>query len=282
MNVLYDCVTLGRKTLRRVLPDRDVAKLKAMWADYSFKRFKPRIVRHRYGAYEFQIEIVDFDGQAWYDMDLPELASEIELFKTSKLRPGAKIINAGANQCIQAMMLAREVEPNGFCWAIEPNHHNVSAGRRNAELNGIENMEVIEAAVSSTPGTILFNSSMNGRVSRDGNESGAHSVSAITIDNLAAEKGAPQLLYIDVEGFECEVLKGAQETLLSCRPDCYVEVHLQMGLERFGGSVDKVLSFFPRNQYDLFFNGGDGAAYCPVDDRGELPRKRFYLAALSK
>jgi FkbM family methyltransferase len=282
MNVLYEGVSLGRKTLRRVLPDRGVAKLKAMWADYSFRRFKPRIVRHRYGAYEFQIEIVDFDGQAWYDMDLPELASEIDLFKKSKLRPGAKIINAGANQCIQAMMLAKEVEPNGFCWAIEPNHHNVRAGRRNAELNGIQNMEVIEAAVSSTPGTVFFNSSMNGRVTQDGNESGAHSVPAITIDGLAAEKGTPQLLYIDVEGFECEVLKGAQETLHLCRPDCYVEVHLQMGLERFGGSVEKVLSFFPRNQYDLFFNCGDGTAYQPVGDPSDLPKKRFYLAALSR
>ena len=282
MSVLYDCVSLGRKTLRQVLPDREIAKLKAVWADYSFKRFKPRMVRHRYGAYDFQIEIVDFDGQGWYDMDLPELASEIELFKTSKLRPGAKVINAGANQCIQAMMLAKEVEPSGFCWALEPNNHNVKAGRRNAELNGIQNMEVIEAAVSSTPGTVLFNSSMNGRVSQDGSEPGAHSVKAITIDGLAAEKGTPQLLYIDVEGFECEVLKGAQETLQSCRPDCYVEVHLQMGLERFNGSVEKVLSFFPRTQYELFFNGGDGAAYQPVLDPADLPKKRFYLAALAK
>lgn len=282
MSVLYDCVALGRKTLRQVLPDREIAKLKVIWADYSFKRFKPKVVRHRYGAYDFQIEIVDFDGQAWYDMDLPDLASEIDLFKTGKLRPGAKVINAGANQCIQAMMLAKEVEANGFCWAIEPNHHNVKAGRRNAQLNGIRNMEVIEAAVSSTPGTVLFNNSMNGRVSQDGNEPGAHSVRAVTIDGVAAEKGTPQLLYIDVEGFECEVLKGAQETLHSCRPDCYVEIHLQMGLERFGGSVEQVLSFFPPDQYELFFNGGDGGIYEPVLDPSDLPKKRFYLAALSK
>jgi FkbM family methyltransferase len=180
------------------------------------------------------------------------------------------------------MMLAKEVEPDGFCWAVEPNHHNVCAGRRNAKLNGIQNMEVIEAAVSSAPGTVLFNSSMNGRVTQDVNESGAHSVPAITIDGLAAEKGSPQLLYIDVEGFECEVLKGARETLHSSKPDCYVEVHLQMGLERFGGSAEKVLSFFPRNQYDLFFNCGDGAAYQRLGVSSDLPKKRFCLAVLSR
>jgi FkbM family methyltransferase len=281
MNVLYDCVSLGRKTLRRVLPDSGVAKLKAMWADYSFRRFKPRIVRHRYGGYDFQIEIIDFDGEAWYDKDLPELASEIELFKKSKLRPGAKIINAGANQCVQAMMLAKEVEPDGFCWAIEPNHLNVKAGIRNAELNAIRNMEVIEAAVSATPGTVLFNSSMNGAVAQDG-DSSARVVPAITIDSLAAEKGMPQLLYIDVEGFEVEVLKGAQQTIQSGRPDCFVEVHLQMGLERFGGSAEQVLSFFPPDQYSLFLNLGEGGPYQPLGNFSQLPKKRFYLAALPK
>jgi len=281
MNVLYDCVSLGRKTLRRVLPDRGVAKLKAMWADYSFRRFKPRMVRHRYGGYDFQIEIIDFDGEAWYDKDLPELASEIELFKKSKLRPGARIFNAGANQCVQAMMLAKEVEPDGFCWAIEPNHRNVSAGLRNAELNGIRNMEVIEAAVSSTPGTVLFNSSMNGRVAQNG-ESDARMVPAITIDSLTAEKGTPQLLYIDVEGFECEVLKGSRQTLESARPDCFVEVHLQMGLERFGGSAEEVVSFFPQSQYDLHINLGDEGPYQPLGNFSQLPKKRFYLAAVAR
>jgi len=142
-------------------------------------------------------------------------------------------------------------------------------------------MEVIEAAVSSTPGTVLFNSSMNGRVAQNG-ESDARMVPAITIDSLTAEKGTPQLLYIDVEGFECEVLKGSRQTLESARPDCFVEVHLQMGLERFGGSAEEVVSFFPQSQYDLHINLGDEGPYQPLGNFSQLPKKRFYLAAVAR
>ena len=95
----------------------------------------------------------------------------------------------------------------------------------------------------------------------------------------------PDVLYIDVEGFECEVLKGATTTLQYSKPDCYVEVHLQTGLERFGGSLQELLSFFPSNQYDLFYKGeasGDSRDYRRADQLSDFPTDRFNLVALAK
>lgn len=279
---LAGCLTPVRKLLRPILPYWAVVALKALWAEYSFRNFKPRVVRHRYGAYDFQIELIDFDGALWLDREYDEREfAEIGLLKRHKLAPGAKVFNAGANQCVQAMMMATEVAPNGFVWAIEPNRHNVRAGVRNCELNHIRNLQVIEAAASAAPGQLWFNRSMNGQVALK-HELGAHLVEVITIDNLAAKFGPPDVLYIDVEGFECEVLAGAKGTLESHRPDCFVEVHLQMGLERFGGSASSVLSFFPVDTYDLYYNDGETADYHRVGKEADLPRKRFYLLALAR
>jgi FkbM family methyltransferase len=272
-----------RKLLRRALPYWAVAMLKSAWAEYSFRSFNARVVRHRYGAYDLQVELIDFDGASWLDKDYEESAfAEIAMLKRHKLGPGAKVFNAGANQCLQAMMMAREAKPGGFVWAIEPNPHNVQAGLRNCELNDIDNVKLIEAAVSSTRGQLWFNRAMNGQVAVSQHEAGAHLVEVVTIDDLSANFGPPDVLYIDVEGFECEVLEGARATLGSHAPDCFVEVHLQTGLERYGGSMGKVLSFFPSSRYDLYYSHGDDGVFRQVATNTVLPQKRFYLVALAR
>lgn len=283
MKTLLTYLERLRRPLRRILPNWAVAVLNAVWAEYSFRTFKPRVARHRYGTYEFEVELIDFDGATWFDKDYDESAfGEIAVLRRHKLRPGAKVFNAGANQCIQAMMLAKEAKPGGFVWAIEPNRHNVQAGLKNCELNGIDNVILIEAAASSRRGRIRFNSGMNGHVATSQHEAGTHLVEAVTIDDLSVEFGIPDVLYIDVEGFECEVLEGARITLASHASDCFVEVHLQMGLERYGGSLRRVLSFFPSSTYDLFYSNGDNGLFREVETDTVLPEKRFFLVAVPR
>jgi FkbM family methyltransferase len=159
---------------------------------------------------------------------------------------------------------------------------NAQADRRNCALNDIDNVKLIEAAASSTRGQLWFNRAMNGQVAVSRHEAGAHLVEVVTIDDLSANFGPPDVLYIDVEGFECEVLEGARATLGSHAPDCFVEVHLQTGLERYGGSMGKVLSFFPGSRYDLYYSHGDDGVYHPVITGTVLPQKRFYLVALAR
>jgi FkbM family methyltransferase len=180
------------------------------------------------------------------------------------------------------MMMAKEVKPGGFVWAIAPNRHNVKAGVKNCELNGIDNVRLIEAAASSIRSQLWFNSAMNGHVAVSRHEVGTRLVEVVTIDDLSVKFGPPDVLYIDVEGFECEVLEGARTTLALHAPDCFVEVHLQMGLERYGGSLGKVLSFFPRSRYDLFYRDGVDGVFHQVGTNTVLPEKRFFLVVLSR
>ena len=48
---------------------------------------------------------------------------------------------------------------------------------------------------------------------------------AVILDDYAKEHGYPQVIKIDVDGVECEVLRGARETLKNTRPILFLEVH---------------------------------------------------------
>lgn len=62
-----------------------------------------------------------------------------------------------------------------------------------------------------------------------------------TVDDLCADLDfAPDLVKIDVEGFEQAVLAGARATLARCRPPLFLELHPQR-LAELGGSVEQVL-----------------------------------------
>jgi FkbM family methyltransferase len=224
--------------------------------------------------------LIDRDGADWYDRDYGNFP-EIELLQQHKLRPGARVFNAGANQCLQAMLLAKAVEPGGSVVAIEPNERNVRTGLLNIVNNRITNCQVLNVAVSGTSGEVLMNRSMNGRVVSSW-EFGARRVNAISIDDLSEEFGAPDVLYIDIEGYECRALSGARRTLATYNPDCFVEVHVGMGLEALGGSAAELASFFPKSVYTVLYSEGQDHPFRPVSNVAGLPRRRFFLVALAE
>jgi FkbM family methyltransferase len=273
---------LAKKSAKAVLPSSTMPFLKTIWAKYSETTFRPRQVRHKYGTFEFTVQLFDRDAALMLDHDHDENTfAEIDVLRGHQLGPGARVFDVGANSCIQAMMMASIVAPGGFVYALEPNQMNVRASGENLKLNNIGNCEILQVAASDRPGKILFNSSMNGQVAREG-EFGAHYVEAVTVDGLAARFGPPHVIYVDVEGFECQVLEGSRDTLGRHRPDCFVEVHVGLGLEKLGGSVERILSYFPSTTYDLCFSDGEGGRFQPVSDSSSLPQRRFYLIALAK
>ena len=150
---------------------------------------------------------------------------EITFLKEHRLKPGAKVFDIGAHQCVIALMLARTVGPDVSVVAVEANPLNCRAGERNISLNGVTNCQVLQAAGAASSGTLTFNVGQNGQVDDGSGEWGRMEVKAVSVDDLTAAHGVPDVLFIDVEGFECELLRGAQRTL-AARPDCFVEVHV--------------------------------------------------------
>ncbi|MEI6278412.1 MAG: FkbM family methyltransferase [Verrucomicrobiae bacterium] len=245
------------------------------------RMFKPHVAKQCFGDVELRLQISDPMAQDWYGRGGGFL-KEIQLLTQSQLRPGARVFNVGAHQGIVALQLAHHVGPHGLVVAVEANPHNIPLARENCRLNGVRNLVVEHAVVAARSGSLPFSQEWDGQsVGR-----GTCRVPAITIDELSGRYGRPDVLYIDVEGYECEVLAGASGTLAHA-PDLYIEVHPGCGLEDFGGSVEKVLSYLSPDTYELFAirpaQPPDGADLV----RGFDPdlswiRERFYLVALRK
>ncbi len=245
---------------------------------YAMSKFTPRTVVHKYGERELTIHLTDPLSQGWYDMDWAEPA-EITLLRKHQLRAGATVFDLGAHTGVVALILADAVGKTGKVIALEANPEYADVARRNRDTNGAEQIIVEAAAISDTIGEISF-ACLNGQVGAGGDTTGQIRVPALTVDALAEKHGAPAVLFIDVEGFELQALRGAKKTL-AARPDCFVEMHVGVGLEEFGGSVRQVTDLFGAG-YDLFMS--NEAVPTPIPFRADdaMTRARFFLTAVAR
>jgi FkbM family methyltransferase len=218
-------------------------------------------------------------AEGWYDGNWEELP-EIAVLRRGRLTTGARVFDLGAHQCVVALMLAKIVGPYGRVVALEANSHNAAIARRNRHLNNTPQLEVVEAAVAEKSGALYFNRALNGCVDDGTGDWGRQEVKAISVDDLTALYRVPDLLFVDVEGFEVKVLQGAKETLRH-RPDCFIEVHTGCGLERYGDSVSSIFSFFPHGQFRVLVATEDEGEFRFLENVSDAPTKRFFLIALA-
>jgi FkbM family methyltransferase len=229
------------------------------------------------------VSLEDPLAEGWYDHDWPHLP-ELDRLGASHLKPGARVFDLGAHQGVVAMILARIVGDNGKVVAVEAERHNHRVAIRNMALNGITNVEVIHAAVAAHEGSLHFANSLNGRVLSRG-VLGSSRVPAVTIDGLAARYGSPDVVFIDVEGYEAEALRGAAGCIAGAQADFFVETHVGHGLEDAGSSAVEVIDCFPEARFERLVSPArdqlDQYAFAEVDQR-DVPQQRFYLIALPR
>ncbi len=248
----------------------------------ELREYSPRTVRHFYGGTEMVLSLEDPTAERWYDSDWPT-PSEIDLLAQYGLGPGSRVFDIGAHQCIVAMILAQRVGQDGHVVAVEANPHNARVAQENLRLNNIKNIDLIHAAVADRAGQITINELMNGRI--DGSRRyGSQKVPALTLDGLAAQYGIPDFVIVDVEGFECHVLRGAK-SLLGSRISWCIEVHSGCGLEESGSNVDEVFSFFD-DRYERIIGTGPGGSvhldFSPFESARRAENERFFLVAITR
>lgn len=158
--------------------------------------------------------------------------------------PGAIFYDVGAHLGFFSVSAAKFVGPQGMVVAFEAERDNCARIKENTIRNGFEDrIALFEAAVwsySSSTG-IPFKRGRrpraHGGVWADGvspvlAEGEVESVPAVSLDDYFRTGGRrPDVLKIDVEGGECEVLKGAAELLGAARPTLICEVHHEQAAE---------------------------------------------------
>ena len=159
---------------------------------------------------------------------------EYRAFK-SNLREGHTALDVGANVGCYALLFGQWVGPSGKVFAFEPSPETFAALTRHVALNSLDKIvTTVNAAVSDQSSALDFLALDTVGMSRlllRGEQADASQVirvPATSIDEFCQREGVlPNLVKIDVEGFELSVLRGARETIKACgeRLALFVEMH---------------------------------------------------------
>ena len=152
------------------------------------------------------------------------------------IQPGAVSLNIGAHVGVYALCLARWSRPDGRVYAFEPSQPTRSILQNHIARNQFgSSIQVVPYAISDTAGESLFSMDGPAGTNRLGGPNpeanGTHAwsrVSTTTVDLFcAAENLSPDLMTIDIEGYEVAALAGARKTILSGRGrlNILVEMH---------------------------------------------------------
>jgi FkbM family methyltransferase len=265
---------------RRVAPRWLWSRLRTWKLQRMVAHFPSYTTEHSYAGVRLKVHIRDPLAQGWYDHDWPA-QTEMDLLREHGLCPGARVFDIGAHQGIVALLLANVVGPMGEVIAVEALPHNARVCEMNCALNGADNIRTVSAAISDRLGTVDVARDLNAQVRHAESTTRTIRVPAVTIDELSRRHGSPDVLFVDVEGYECHALHGAPETL-ERHPVCFIEVHAGCGLELAGGTIDEVFRHLPATAYQYWaWTEADRDARA-VQGRTECPPGRFFLAAVPR
>ena len=149
----------------------------------------------------------------------------------SHLQEGMEAWNVGANIGVYALQLAHHVGAAGHVVAFEPNPAARAVLARNIARNSLESrIDVVASAVGSAPGTVDFYTSGADGMGRAGRPNprlpatDRIEVPVTTLEAFAAARGRlPDLVVMDIEGWEIAALEGARALLGRTR--FIVELH---------------------------------------------------------
>ena len=200
------------------------------------------------------------------------------------VKPNYCIFDVGANigyVSLRCGLLASKGSVTGF----EPSSHNFAKCMANLNLNELSNVNVYNLGMGRKEGVMhlgvddVHNRGMNNIRAVPESVSGEdEKINVSTIDRWIQHHAVAQidLIKIDVEGFEMEILKGAEHTISQFKPGLFLEVNDRF-LKRFGSSAHELFEWLSDRQYALYDVFGQ-----PVPNFELLLRGQMDIYAKSK
>lgn len=197
----------------------------------------------------------------WWYTNIHEWPEMIWL-KENILKEGDVVCDCGANSGYTSVYFSKIIGRSGSVYAFEPHPLNVQAIYKNIEINNINNITVIPFAVGNSTGEVNLSTHPNGAITRD--EKNIIKVTVVKLDDYL-DKFRPTFLKIDVEGFEVEVLKGAQN-ILKLKPKLDLEIHCG-AFENPQISVAEIYSIIDFSRYNCWVQLDPREPIIPFDKK---------------
>lgn len=179
---------------------------------------------------------------------------ELQLFLADNVRPGDTVVDGGANRGNFALFASNVVGSAGEVMCYEPNPQCLKTLRGDIEANGIRNITVHPVGLGSSEGEMSLSvpaiNAGEGTLGRSAYETARVILVKIEQGDKTLAQKTPNLIKLDVEGFECKALAGLERTIVRCHPTIITEV-VSRHLAACDSSVEGLLTFMS----DLGYQG---------------------------
>jgi FkbM family methyltransferase len=216
----------------------------------------PYIEHHKVWDNWFKLCISNDRDENWYGLkticddlkcswdDAVEVQNKRNLFLRDLISPGDVVIDVGAN--IGSVALSMVMRSKSKIIVIEANPSNIPIIKRNFQLNDVIDYQIYSNIADEKSGMKKF-------ISEEMVDSRGTEVETIALDDLGI---APDVIKIDVEGYEIAVLRGAKE-MLKKKPKLEIETHLfeKVSMEYHGFDPQELLDILYSNGYEVYLNG---------------------------
>ncbi len=180
--------------------------------------------------------------------------THIEKALEKLLRPGDCFVDVGSNIGHFSLLASRLVGASGCVLAIEPCWQSLAKLARHLSLNAVENVYLLACASGAAVGdggiAFLTGNNAGAATMRDtAVGQGRQRVLIEPLDDCLEGHGIrPNLVKIDVEGFELKALRGLQRCLARDRPIVLLELTPGF-LQQAGDNAQQLLRFMAGHGY---------------------------------
>lgn len=234
--------TLGKSTLQlwsKLVPSA-----------YLYPPGSFRIVRQN--GLELKVDIGDYIGHCiYFGLYGTERKSYEKLF--SLCRPGNFVVDIGANIGWTLLNLAK-LSAYGKVIGFEPDAFNHEACSENLRLNGLTNVTLVRMGLGAQASRVMMEvrtpSNRGGNRISPLNGYGSTEVNIERLDDVEEIRAWPRidLIKIDVEGYELNVLMGAEGILRREKPVLFIEID-DNNLRDQGHSAETLMQFLRKVGY---------------------------------
>jgi FkbM family methyltransferase len=163
------------------------------------------------------------------------------------------VIDVGAHIGTYAIPMAVQIGKSGKVLIIEPNPNNIIILKKNIEINRLQNVILIEKAVSNKneiSNLTLSDDPMLSMINNNTNDENIE-IECVTLDSICEKFNIEKIdwLKIDAESSEIRVLEGAKIILEKIHPKIIVEVRKENEI--------KLKEILNKNGYNIKFLGGE-------------------------